>query len=326
MGLVFLILVSVTFDFLNGMRDASNFVTAMISTHAMPARAALWLTALAEFAAPFIVGTRVAVSFSHDLVAPGRISLTILLAVLLSATAWNVLTLVLSLPSSSSHAVFGAIVGAVTAGAGFDAIQSGTVARILISLFLSPLAGLAVGFLVTRLVYTLASSSSPLVNRYFRQGQVVTGVALAFSYGANDAQKSMGLISLALLVTGVLPSFSIPTWVMTLSAAATALGIGLGGARLIRTLGSKFYRIRPVHGFTAQVSSAGIILLSSVFGAPVSTSQVVTTSILGAGSAERVNKVRWGTAAHIVRAWFLTIPICAGMGALFFYFLRLVQF
>jgi PiT family inorganic phosphate transporter len=153
-----------------------------------------------------------------------------------------------------------------------------------------------------------------MINKYFREAQVVTGVTLAFSYGGNDAQKSMGILSMALLISGSTQVPVVPAWVIALSAGTTALGIAIGGLSLIRTLGNKFYKVRPVHGFTSQVSSVLIVLLSAVFGAPVSTSQIVTSSILGAGSAERVKKVRWGAAGSIVRAWLLTIPVCTLLG------------
>ncbi len=321
-----LIVVSAVFDFMNGMRDASNFVSTMVATHAMPLRWALWLTAFAEFCGPFLIGTRVAKTFSGDLISANQINVTILIAALLSAVVWNVITLKLSIPSSSSHALFGGILGSVYVGAGLQAIHIAGVLKILISLFISPLIGFLAGFVLTRFVFFLAKSSSPFINTYFKSAQVVTAVTLAISYGANDAQKSMGIISIALLIGGYLSSFSIPTWVIAISAGATALGIGIGGWRLIRTLGNKFYKVRPIHGFTSQLSSVGVILTSALLGAPVSTSQVVTSSILGAGTAVRVNMVRWGTALDIVRAWFLTIPICTGLGILSYYFLVLLNF
>jgi inorganic phosphate transporter, PiT family len=312
--LICLFFMAVVFDFMNGMRDASNFVSTMISTRALPVRLALWLTAAAEFCGPFIIGTRVANAYSHDLVSVQQIGLNNLLAALASAVIWNIITLRLAIPSSSTHALFGGIVGAVFVGPGLGVIYQSGMIKILISLLLSPILGLLVGFLVTRLIYFLARFSSPIINKYFRQAQVVTGITLAFSYGGNDAQKSMGILSMALLISSTTKAPVVPAYVMALSAGATALGIAIGGLSLIRTLGNKFYKVRPVHGFSSQVSSVVIVLLSAVIGAPVSTSQVVTTTILGAGSAERVKMVRWGAAGSVVRAWLLTIPVCALMG------------
>lgn len=318
-----LILLSSVFDFMNGMRDASNFVSTMVTTHAMPLRWALWLTAVAEFCGPFLIGTRVAKTFSGDLIAANQINVPMLLAALISASIWNIITLALALPSSSSHAFLGGILGSVYVGAGLQAIQSAGVIKILISLLISPLIGFVVGFAFTRLIFFLARSSSPFINTYFKSAQVVTGVMLAISYGANDAQKSMGAISIALLVTGYLTTFSVPAWVIAISAGSTALGIGIGGWRLISTLGHKFYKVRPVHGFTSQLSAISIILVAALLGAPASTSQVVTTSILGAGSAVRLNMIRWGTVGDIVRAWLLTIPICIILGMLSYHVLLL---
>lgn len=323
--LIGLILLSAVFDFMNGMRDASNFVSTMIATRAMPLRWALWLTALAEFCGPFLLGTRVARAFSGDLISANQIDMKMLLAALISAVIWNVITLMLMIPSSSSHAFFGGVLGAVYVGAGLQAIHQTGVLKILISLLISPWIGFIAGFFLTRFVFFLARSSSPFINKYFRSAQVITGVTLAVSYGANDAQKSMGNISIALLVTGYLSTFSVPIWVVAISAGATALGIGIGGWRLIRTLGNKFYKVRPVHGFTSQLSSVVVILIAALFGAPVSTSQVVTTSILGAGTADRPSMVRWGAFNEIVRAWLLTIPVCTILGALSYYVLTLLM-
>ena len=178
--------------------------------------------------------------------------------------------------------------------------------------------GLAIGFLFTRLVLFLSRAASPRINGLFRQGQTLTAVALALSHGANDAQKTMGLITMGLVATGFLSRFAVPLWVVAISAGAIALGTAAGGWRIIRTLGSKFYRIRPVHGFCAQLSSAGVILGAALLGGPVSTTQVVGSSILGAGSAERLNKVRWGVAGHILTAWLLTIPGTAVVAAVLY--------
>ena len=323
--LIGLILLAASFDFMNGMRDASNFVSTMVSTHAISLRWALFLTAIAEFTGPFLIGTRVAKSYSGDLITASQIHISILLAALISASIWNVITLAFEIPSSSSHALFGGILGAVYVGAGLQAIQTAGVVKILLALLISPIIGFVVSFLLTRLIFILTLKSSPNINNYFRSAQVVTGITLAVTYGANDAQKSMGIISMALLISGYLSNFSIPIWVMIISAGSTALGIGIGGWRLIRTLGHKFYTVRAVHGFTSQLSSVAVILTAALFGAPVSTSQVVTASIIGAGSADRVNMVRWNTANDILWAWLLTIPVCTILGILSYYLLEILN-
>jgi PiT family inorganic phosphate transporter len=221
----------------------------------------------------------------------------------------------LSLPGSSTHAFLGSILGAVTIGSGWGVIFQGGVMKILISLLVSPLVGLVVGYFLTKAIYYLARYATPAINWTFRRLQIVTEVVLALSYGANDAQKSMAIMTMGLIVTRVLPDFKIPLWVIALSAGSIALGILFGGQRMLRTLGGKFYKIRPIHGFASQFSATLVILGAALLGGPASSSQVITTSILGVGSADRINQVRWITAATILESWLVTIPICALLGA-----------
>ena len=313
--LVTLIVLSLFFDLLNGIHDSSNIVATMISSRAFNPRVALGVTAVAEFAGPFIFGVAVATTIGDKVVAGQTISMNVLFAALLSAIIWNLLTWFLGIPSSSSHALIGGLVGAVAIGAGWDAIKLDGVGMVLVALFVSPLLGLVLGYLFTKLVFFLARGASPRINHFFRKSQIVTAIALALSHGTNDAQKTMGIITLGLLTAGVIPSFDVPVWVVAASAGAIALGTALGGWRLIKTLGGKFYRIRPVHGFSSQMTSAVVILFASAVGGPVSTTQVVSSAIMGAGSAERVNMVRWGVARDILVAWLVTIPATAGVAA-----------
>jgi PiT family inorganic phosphate transporter len=187
--------------------------------------------------------------------------------------------------------------------------------KVLIALFISPIIGLVLGYLLTRLVFFLARGASPRINWFFKRSQIITAIALGLSHGTNDAQKTMGVITLGLVTTGYLTQFQVPTWVIALSAGAIALGTAFGGWRLIRTLGGKFYKIRPVHGFSIQVTSAAVILGASLVGGPVSTTQVVSSAIMGVGSAERLSKVRWGVAGNIAVAWVVTIPATALVAA-----------
>jgi PiT family inorganic phosphate transporter len=313
-----LITIALIFDFLNGFHDSSNIVATMISSRAFRPRVALGMTAIAEFLGPFIFGVAVAKTIGHDIVAPGTISMAVILAALLSATLWNILTWYLGIPSSSSHALIGGIVGAVAVGAGLQAIQISGLRKVLIALFASPIIGLVVGYLFTKLVFFLARGASPRINWFFKRSQMVTAVALGLSHGTNDAQKTMGVITLGLVTTGYLTHFYVPTWVIALSAGAIALGTAFGGWRLIRTLGGKFYKIRPVHGFSSQATSAAIILGASLVGGPVSTTQVVSSSIMGVGTAERLSKVRWGVAGNIAAAWLVTIPATALLAAILY--------
>ncbi len=317
-----LIVLSLVYGYLNGFHDSSNIVATIISSHAMSPRMALAVVAVAESAGPFIFGVAVANSIGEGIVQPGSISVAVVLATLISAIVWNLITWFFGIPSSSSHALIGGLVGAVVADRGFQIVEMDGLIKVLVALFISPPLGMLAGYLVTKLTYLAASKASPHINGFFRNAQIVTGVTLALSHGANDAQKTMGIMTLGLVVTGVLPQFAVPLWVIALSAAAIALGTASGGWRLIRTLGARFYKIRPVNGFCSQIASAGVILGAALLGGPVSTTQVVSSAILGVGSAERVNKVRWGVAGQIVVAWFLTIPATALFAALVFVLIR----
>jgi inorganic phosphate transporter, PiT family len=313
--LVFIIVLSLGFDLLNGIHDSSNIVATMISSRAIPPKAALAMTAISEFSGPFIFGVAVAKTIGDEIVVPGTINIEVLIAALISAIGWNLLTWWLGFPSSSSHALIGGLAGAVIAGAGFQAINLAGFEKIIIVLFTSPLIGFTVGYFITQIVFRLSWKASPKINTLFKRFQIVSSISLALSHGANDAQKSMGIITLALVTTGVIDTFKVPLWVIIACSSMIALGTSLGGWKLIRTLGSKFYKIKPVDAFCSQLSSAAVILSASLIGGPVSTTQVVSTAIMGVGAAERINKVRWGVAGEIATAWFLTIPATGLMAA-----------
>jgi PiT family inorganic phosphate transporter len=313
--LLIVIGLALIFDFLNGMRDASNIVATMISSRALGPRTALGLTAIAEFFGPFLFGVVVAKTIGAEIVQPEVLTLAAIESALVGAIIWNLITWYFGIPGSSSHALIGGLVGAVIMGAGTAAIQIGGLNKVIIALLTSPLIGFFLGFLITRLIYFLVRGASPSINIFFKRSQLLTALAMAFSHGTNDAQKTMGIISLSLVIAGVLPSFQVPLWVVGVSAAAIAIGTSLGGWRLIRTLGGKFYKIRPLHSFSTQLTSAMVILAASLFGVPVSTSQVVSSVIIGVGSSERISKVRWSVAEEIVTAWLITIPASAALAA-----------
>ena len=312
------IALALVFDFLNGIHDSSNVVATMISSRALPPRVALWMTAVANFIGPFIFGVAVAETIG-GIVNSDAISLQVLVAALGSAIVWNLLTWYLGFPSSSSHALVGGMVGAVLIAAGWQAINMYELKKIVIALFTSPFLGFIFGYLILRLILLLSWNASPRINGFFKSGQIFTGLGLALSHGANDAQKTMGIITLALVIGGFLDSFVVPQWVIVMCATMIALGTALGGWRLIRTLGGKFFKIRPVDGFSSQLASTAVILGASLVGGPVSTTQVVSSSIMGVGSAERVNKVRWGVAQEIATAWLFTIPMTALMAAVLYW-------
>jgi PiT family inorganic phosphate transporter len=266
------------------------------------------MTALANVLGPFIFGVAVAETIGHEIVAAQAINSEVLLAALASAIFWDLLTWYLGFPSSSSHALIGGFIGAVAVGAGWQAIQLKGLEKVLIALFVSPIIGFLSGYLILRLIIYLSWNATPRINVFFRRSQVVTALALALSHGTNDAQKTMGVVTLALVIGGYLSKFQVPTWVILACALMIGLGTALGGWRLIRTLGGKFYKIRPVDGFASQLTSAAVILGSSLVGGPVSTTQVVSSAIMGVGAAERPNKVRWGVAQEIATSWLMTIP------------------
>jgi PiT family inorganic phosphate transporter len=311
--------IALLFDFLNGFHDSANVVATMISSRAMSPRRALALSASAHLAGPFLFGVAVATTIGHEVVVEEAATIAVVLAALVSASIWNVLTWLLGLPSSSSHALIGGMVGAAIVSRGLDAIHTQGLIKVLLALFAAPVLGLVVGYLVMKLVLLAVRGATPRVNTLFRRGQTLTALGLALSHGTNDAQKTMGIITMGLMAGGHLDEFAIPTWVIAASAAAMALGTSLGGWRIIRTLGAKFYRIRPIHGFTSQIASAGVILGAALLGGPVSTTHVVSTAILGVGSAERLSKVRWGVVGQITTAWLLTIPASALLAVPIYY-------
>jgi PiT family inorganic phosphate transporter len=312
---IVLVALGLVFDFLNGIRDSSNVVSTMIYSRAFPPRVALGVTALAEFSAPLIFGVAIAETIGNEIVTPTSITVQGIFAALISAFLWSLFTWYLGLPSSSSHALVGGLIGAIIIGADWHNIQSVGIIKVLVGLFASPIIGFVVGFIIFRLVVFLFRDASPRVNSVFKRSQIFTGLALAFSYGANDAQKTMGVITMALVSSRYLNHFEVPLWVIASCAGMIALGTYIGGWRLIKTLGAKFYHIRPIDGFGSQLSSAIVILGNAALGWPVSTTQVVSTTILGVGCGDRVNKVRWGVAGEILTAWLITIPSSALMAA-----------
>lgn len=323
--LIIVVSLALIFQFLNGMRDSSNIVATMIYSRAFQPRAALMVTAIAEFSGPFLFGIVVARTIGSDIIDSNQLNLNALVACLLGAIFWNLFTWYFGLPSSSSHALIGGLIGVVIYSAGWGMIKIGGLSLVFLGLFLSPLVGFVVGFIILRLIYFLAQNATPHINTFFKRGQLVTAIGLGLSHGTNDSQKIMGVIALSLVIGGVLDEFKIPFWVIFISAAVMALGTALGGARLIRTLGGKFYKVRPVHSFATQMTSTLVILFSSLLGAPVSTTQVVSSAIVGVGSSERLGKVRWGVARDIVLAWLVTIPVSALCSAVIYMLIEALQ-
>lgn len=302
------IALALLFDFLNGFHDSSNIVATVISSRSMAPRQTLFLAAAAEFAGPFIFGVAVATTIGDGLLHIEALSLQVVISALFAGVVWNLFTWYLGIPSSSSHALVGGLLGASVVSSGLAVVQVRGLIKILVSLLISPPLGMLVGYLFLRITFWLARQATPRINTLFRRVQIFTLIGLALSHGSNDAQKTMGVITLGLVASGFQDHFSVPTWVIVLSATAIALGTSLGGWRLIRTLGGKIFRIRPIHGFTSQFAGAAVIFGAALLGGPVSTTQVMSSAIMGAGAAERLNKVRWSILSDMAIAWVLTIP------------------
>ncbi len=299
---------ALVFDFFNGFNDSANSVATIISSRAMAPRRAMLLSALAHLSGPFLFGVAVATTIGHEVLQPGAATVGVAWAALLGAIGWDIFAWFFGIPSSSSHALVGGLLGAGVASHGWEAVRLEGITKVILTLLTSPIIGFIGGYIVIKLIFFLTQWATPGVNNFFKKSQLFTTTALALSHGANDAQKTMGLITMALYASGAIPTFQVPLWVVTACALSIALGTAIGGWRIIRTLGGKFYKIRPVHAFTSQLASASIILGAALFGGPVSTSHIVSSTILGAGAGERMNQVRWGVMKHIIIAWVLTIP------------------
>ena len=316
--LIIFIAVALFFDFLNGFHDSANVVASTIASRAMSPRVALGLSALTNFIGPFLFGVAVATTIGTEVVTEEAVTVPTAMAALLAAIVWNIVTWWFGIPSSSSHALIGGFVGAALVGFGTDAIQVEGLTKVLLALLISPILGFILAYLILQLILFIGRGFSPRINEYFRRGEWITTITLGLSHGTNDAQKTMGIMTFGLVAFGVLDEFVVPTWVIAASAGAIALGTALGGWRLIKTMGAGFYRIRAVHAFSSQIASTAVILGAALAGGPVSTTQVISSSIVGAGSAERVNMVRWGLASQIAMTWVLTIPLTVIMGGLFY--------
>jgi len=318
---VIAVVIVLLFDYTNGFHDAANIVATVIASRAMTPVQAVVIVGIFEFLGPLLGGTAVANTIGKFITLDGvlpTLSLAILVCGLLGAIVWNMATWYFGIPSSSSHALVGGLVGAVVVSVGMDHVVWGFgelaegkitgIVKVLAALLLSPMIGFGMGFLIKRLLSALLTRATPAVNRRLRGAQFFTAAGLAFSHGANDAQKSMGILTLVLLLGGFIPKFEVPFWVMLACATAITLGILSGGWRIVRTLGFAIFRVRPIHALSSQLTSALVILSASIIGAPVSTTHVVATSIMGIGAADNPRAVRWKKAKDIGVTWVVTIP------------------
>jgi len=324
--LVIVIGTALAFDFTNGFHDTANVVATAISTRAASPRLAVAFAAVLNFAGAFL-SLEVAATVASDVVDPEAIdSTTVIFAGLIGAISWNLITWYFGLPSSSSHALIGGVVGATFAAAGPDAvIGDGILGKVLIPALIAPTLAFVVAVLGITIIYRIVGRLRPgPVNRGFRGGQLISGGMLALAHGTNDAQKTMGVIVLALIINGDLSAGSDPPfWVIVSAASAIALGTYSGGWRIIRTMGTRIIKMDPAQGFSAQGAGAAVILASSHYGFPLSTTQVIAGGVMGAGAGKRFSAVRWGVAGNIVMAWVLTLPAAASMGAATYGFTRI---
>ncbi|WP_433619140.1 anion permease [Paenibacillus cellulositrophicus] len=318
--LTIVIILALAFDFINGFHDTANAIATSVSTRALKPRTAILLAAVMNFVGA-IMFTGVAKKIGGSVTDPSTLNngLEVVIATLLAAIIWNLVTWWLGIPSSSSHALIGALAGAVYVGAGASHIKWSGFTEIVEGLLLSPLIAFVIGYIVmTILKWIFANRSPHTVNKGFRFMQIITAALQSFTHGTNDAQKAMGIITLALVTSGRLETLEVPLWVKIAAATSMALGTSIGGWKIIKTMGTKIFKIEPINGFAADFSSASVIFTATLLHLPVSTTHAITSAILGVGSAKRFSEVKWSLAGRIVITWFITIPISAVLAGIIF--------
>jgi len=317
--MIFLVIIlSLIFDFINGFHDTANAIATSVSTRAISPQNAIIMAAVLNFFGA-MYSTGVAKTIGSDIVkSASHVDEHVLIAALFGSIIWNIITWKFGMPSSSSHALIGGLIGAVLVSvSGIDGLNFYGIGKIILSLILSPLVGMALGCVIMLLLFRFFGRFRPAsINGKFKKMQILTAATMAFSHGSNDAQKSMGIMTLALLAGGYIDAFEVPTYVKVLAALAMASGTACGGWRIIKTIGGKIFKLQPISGFAADLNSSIIIFGATLLHLPVSTTHVVSGSIMGVGAAKRINAVRWGVAQQMVIAWVMTIPCTAVMGAI----------
>ncbi len=326
-ALVVVIVLAVVFDYINGFHDTANAIATSVATRALHPRHAILMAASFNFIGAF-AGTAVAKTIGAGLVEETTTTQTVIVAALIGAITWNVFTWYHGLPSSSSHALIGGLLGATIVAAGLGALKwNGIVGKVLIPMISSPLIGFAMAFgLMLALYWIFRDAKRKPMARVFRRLQVISAGYMAFSHGSNDAQKTMGIITLALFAAGVIPTIDVPIWVIVVAATALSLGTAVGGWRIMRTMGHRVVDLEPVHGFAAETTAATVLIGTAYLGMPVSTTHVISSAIMGVGSARGPKGVRWGVARRILLAWVVTIPATATMAALMWFVLHTIGF
>jgi PiT family inorganic phosphate transporter len=327
LALVVVVGLAVVFDYINGFHDTANAIATSVATRALSPRYAILMAASFNFIGAF-AGTAVAKTIGAGLVDEATTTQTVIVAALLGAIAWNLFTWYLGLPSSSSHALIGGLLGSTIIAAGVGALKmDGLIGKVLVPMISSPLIGFVAAFLLMLALYRIFRNAKrkPMA-RIFRRLQILSAGYMAFSHGSNDAQKTMGIITLALFAGGVIPSVEVPVWVIVVAATALSLGTAVGGWRIMRTMGQRVAVLEPVHGFAAETTAATILLVTAHLGMPVSTTHVISSAIMGVGSARGPKGVRWGVARRILLAWVITIPAAGTVAALSWFALHTVGF
>ena len=329
LGLVAIFALAVTFDYINGFHDTANAIATSVATRAIKPEYAILLSATANFVGALVFGVAVATTVGSKIVQDNLIlgnGSTVLMAALVGAITWNLITWRLSIPSSSSHALIGGLIGGAWAAAGSGAVQwDQFAAKILVPLFSSPVLGIVIGFGLMVVILNVFVRANPRhMNDRFRKLQILSATYMALAHGSNDAQKTMGIMTLALFTSNAIPSKAVPIWVILMAATAMSLGTAAGGWRIMKTMGQRVVKLDPVHGFAAETTAASIIMVASHFGMPVSTTHVISTAIMGVGTSDRIKAVRWGIARSIVTAWILTIPMTAVIAGVTYVVLHLV--
>jgi PiT family inorganic phosphate transporter len=309
--LLCVVVLALVFDFINGFHDTATAIATSVSTRALTPKVAVGMAAVLNLVGA-LSGTAVAKTVGAGLVQASSITQVTVISALLAAIIWDLATWYFGLPTSSSHALLSSIVGSAVATAGVSVIIEKGVIKVLAALILSPLIGFVLSYFLMIVLNRLFGKSTPAtVNILFSRLQVVSAAYMAFSHGGNDAQKTMGIITMALVSYYSLPEFNVPLWVMVLCATAMALGTAVGGWKIMKTLGMRLVQLRPIHGFAAQTSAATIIEIASRIGLPLSTTHVISSTIMGVGASKRFSAVRWGIGGNIVLAWIITLPVCA---------------
>ncbi len=323
---VVVVIMALSFDFINGFHDTANAIATSVSTKALTPRKAIILASTMNLVGA-LTFTGVAKTIGGKIANPFELEngLVVIMAALLAAIAWNLITWYFGIPSSSSHALIGSLVGAVIAAAGLSSVNFTGLLTILQALIISPLAAFSIGYVIMSLLRFIFKNFNPQkVNRGFRSMQIITAAFQAFSHGTNDAQKSMGIITFALIAGGMQQTLDVPLWVKVSCALAMALGTSIGGWKIIKTVGSKIIKLQPISGFASDLTSASIIIGATLLGQPVSTTHVISSAIMGVGSAKRLSSVKWGTAQKIVTTWVITLPITSLLAGLIYLFIDLL--